>query len=47
MAASSSKGPAFPGDFSNDAPEFSDEELELEMEKAERELLGEVNDEEE
>jgi hypothetical protein len=47
MDASGLKGPAFPGDFSDDVPEYTDEELDSEMEKAERELLGVAEDEEE
>jgi hypothetical protein len=36
MKPSNSKGPAFPADFSNDVPEYSDEELEEAMKEADR-----------
>jgi hypothetical protein len=36
MEPSDLKGPAFPADFSNDIPEYSDEELEEAMKEADR-----------
>jgi hypothetical protein len=38
MEPSELKGSSFPADFSNDIPEYSDEELAAEMEKARQEL---------
>jgi hypothetical protein len=39
MDSSNLKGPAFPADFSNDVPEYSDEELEEAMKEAEKRIL--------
>jgi hypothetical protein len=36
MERSKLKGPAFPADFSNDVPEYSDEELEEALKEADR-----------